>query len=125
MVIHNSLSDFILFLYVHMSNVDDSYDPRELGTIKGKMNKLFPADMDPEKKLYASLREYNSFDKSKLYELVRDSLSHFKDQISEKESIYADLYEIVQADGQLTQSEAKSLETIRNIIDHHAALHEK
>jgi uncharacterized tellurite resistance protein B-like protein len=105
--------------------VDDSYDPTELGTIKNKMHKLFPGDIDPEKKLYTTLRQYNSFDKSKLYELVRDSLNHFKDQISEKENIYADLYEIIEADGQLTQSETKSLETIRKIIDHHAALHEK
>lgn len=125
MVIHDTLPDFILFLYVHMSNVDDSYDPKELGTIKGKVSKLFPGNTDPEKKLYATLRQYNSFDKSKLYELVRDSLNHFKDQISEKENIYADLYEIIQADGQLTHSETKSLETIRKIIDHHAALQEK
>ena len=125
MVVHESLSDFILFLYVHISHVDQNYDPSELGTIKRKMAKLYPADTDLEKKLYLTLRQYNDFEKSKLYELVRDSLDHFKDQVSEKENIYGDLSEIIQADGKLEYSEMKSLETLRKIIDYHTAINEK
>ena len=125
MVIHESFSDFILFLYVHMSYVDESYDPAELSAIKSKMARLYSPDTDIEKKLYQTLRQYNSFDKSKLYELVRDSLNHFKDQVSANDKIYSDLYEIIQADGRLLYSETKSLETLRKIIDHHATINER
>jgi len=51
MVIHANLPDFILFLYVHMSRADDSYDPTEMAAIKSKMNNLFSKGTDLEKKL--------------------------------------------------------------------------
>ncbi len=77
MVIHANLPDFILFLYVHMSRADDSYDPTEMAAIKNKMNSLFSKGTDLEKKLYVTIREYNSFDKNKLTELLSDSIQHF------------------------------------------------
>ena len=53
MVIHSRFKDFILFLYVHMSRADESYDPIEMATIKKKITGLFEKNADIEKKLYA------------------------------------------------------------------------
>ncbi len=119
MRLHSTVPDFILFLYVHMSHADQNYDPQEMAAIKSKMHTLFPDDTDLEKKLYAAIREYNSFDKSKITELIDQTLQHFGvDTLTDK--VYADLYEIIQADGKVYQSETKAFETIKRIIEIHS-----
>jgi len=117
---HETLPDFILFLYVHMSQVDDNYDPLELATIKNKMGKLFPDDTDFERKLYATIRQYNTFDKTLLNEFFELSLKHFGGT-GDTGGIYVDLHEIIQADGKLVQAETNSLETLKKIIEAHGA----
>lgn len=120
MILHSSFPDFILFLYVHMSHADSSYDPYELSTIKVKMSGLYPEGTDIERKLYQTIREYNSFDKSKLAELFEETLRHFDLDTPKKNNVYNDLYEIMQADGKVEQEETKTLETLKQIIDLHA-----
>ena len=118
MVIHDTLADFILFLYVHMSRADDSYDPSEIAAIKVKMNTLFAEGTDLEKKLYSAIREYNSFDKSKLTELFAGSIEHFSKKSAVEAHLFKDLSEIVQADGKVDQSEKHALDALKRIIDH-------
>jgi uncharacterized tellurite resistance protein B-like protein len=117
MVIHANLPDFILFLYVHMSRADDSYDPSEMAAIKDKMNNLFSKDTDLEKKLYSTIREYNSFDKNKLSELLSDSIQHFSNDAVDAR-LFNDLREIIQADGKVDQAEMNALEALKRMIDH-------
>lgn len=117
MIIHKTFSDFILFLYVHASHSDSSYDPSEMKVIKTKMADLFPAGTDIEKKLYGAIREYNTFDKSKLDELFSKSIEHFKTEGHVKDnSVFTDIQDIVRADGQVNSSESKALETINKLI---------
>jgi len=118
MVIHATLPDFILFLYIHMSRADDSYDPSEIAAIKVKMNTLFAEGTDLEKKLYSAIREYNSFDKSKLTELFTDSIEHFSKKSAVEAQLFKDLSEIIQADGKVDQSETNALDVLKRIIDH-------
>lgn len=124
MTIHKTLSDFILFLYVHISHADSSYDPTEMAVIKTKMAGLFPDDVDIEKKLYTTIREYNSFDKSRLEELFTDTIKHFKagHPISDT-SVFADIQEIIRADGKVKVSEVDALTLISSII--RKAIHEQ
>lgn len=120
MILHSSIPDFILFLYVHMSHADDSYDPYEMATIKSKMSGLYPAGTDMEKKLYQTIREYNSFDKARLGDLFEETLKHFRLDVPKKDNVYTALYEIMQADGKIEQSETNELEALKQIIDLHA-----
>ena len=122
MVIHANLPDFILFLYVHMSHADDSYDPTEMAAIKNKMKGLFTKDTDVEKKLYVTIREYNSFDKNKLTELLSDSFRHFGTDTSVDALLFNDLKEIIQADGKVDQAEMNALEALKRMIDHQAKM---
>jgi hypothetical protein len=117
MVIHANLPDFILFLYVHMSRADDSYDPTEMAAIKNKMSGLFSEGTDLEKKLYITIREYNSFDKNKLTELLSDSIKHFSNDTAVDARLFNDLKEIIQADGKVAQSEMNALEALKRMID--------
>ncbi|HTE33398.1 MAG TPA: TerB family tellurite resistance protein [Chryseolinea sp.] len=124
MILHSTFPDFLLFLYVHMAQADNDYDPLELATIKTKMGKLYPENTDLERKLYGAIREYNSFDRSRLNEMIESSLKHFSNEATSRPGIYEDLYEIVQADGKLVQAETSSLENLKKFIDlygeHHA-----
>jgi hypothetical protein len=120
MVIHATFPDFILFLYVHMSRADDSYDPLELASIKSKMGLLFSEGTDLERKLYLTIREYNSFDKTKLMDLFANSIKHFNEKSSVSSHVFKDLSEIIEADGKVDQSETKALEALKRIIDNHA-----
>lgn len=117
MIIHSSLPDFILFIYVHMSEADHNYDPKEMAIIKQKMSKLFGQEVDFEKKLYQTIREYNSFDKNKLKELFQESFLHFKNDLNEKESVYKDLQEILLADGEMSADEKAALEKLKKMIE--------
>ena len=118
MVIHSNFKDFILFLYVHMSQVDGSYEPNELAAIKTKVEGLYENAADSEKKLYQAIREYNSFDKAKLNVLIRESFQHFRnDQSVRKNEFYNDLNEIMLADGQVLQSEKRALQALKEIIE--------
>ncbi len=118
MTIHTTFKDFILFLYVHMSRVDENYDPNEMATIKEKIAGLFEKDADIEKKLYIAIREYNSFDHSKLAELFRDSFKHFSDDKSVlKNDFFRDLNEIMLAFGKVVREETRALEALKGIIE--------
>lgn len=121
MMLHSTFSDFIVFLYVHMSHADNSYDPQEMATIKSKMQKLFPAGTDLEKKLYATIRQYNSFDKEKLPELLTESLRHFTDKHETNEQVFSDLRDIIHADGKVLPAETRSLESLKIMIDQQVA----
>jgi hypothetical protein len=122
MIIHKTLQDFIVFLYVHISQADNSYDPNEMAIIKAKMKHLFPADTDIEQKLYMTIREYNTFDRSKLNELFKGSVEHFGKEGTLKETIHADLNDIIMADGKVKADETRSLDRLRSIIDQHSAV---
>lgn len=118
MVLHTTFSDFVLFLFVHMSHVDKDYQPTELKLIQEKMTRLFPEDTNLEKKLYNTIREYNTFDKSQIEVLIKDSFQHFSQvQFSEKYKVYTDIYDIINADGKVESSETAALDALRQIIE--------
>jgi uncharacterized tellurite resistance protein B-like protein len=118
MVIHSNFADFVLFLYVHMSHVDNDYDPTEMKVIKEKMKRIFPSDVDMEKKLYLTIKEYNAFDQSKIQELIKDTFTHFSSvKFSQKYKIYTDMYDIINADGKVDESETKAMEALKQIIE--------
>jgi len=116
MVIHSSFEDFLLFLYVHISRSDSSYDPKEIDVIQEKMKALYPGETDFEKKLYVTLRAYNAFDRTKLPELFDATLKHFNADKS-KEKILADLSDIIRADGEVLSAETNALNALKQTID--------
>jgi len=118
MVIHEHFADFVLFLYIHMSHADNDYHPQEMEVIRGKMARIFPQESDPEKKLYGAIRAYNNFDKALIGELIRDTFAHFSHvKFSQKYKIYADMYDIINADGKIDASETEALDALKKVID--------
>jgi uncharacterized tellurite resistance protein B-like protein len=122
MVIHKTIEDFIVFLYVHISQADDMYDPNEMAIIKSKMKRLYPEGTDIEQKLYMTIREYNTFDRSKLTDLFQRSIEHFGREGALATAVLSDLSDIIMADGKVKADETRSLDRLRTIIDQHVVL---
>lgn len=118
MVIHKSFADFVLFLYIHMAHADSDFHRTELSIIRKKMGKLYPYDDKLEERLDAALKEYEAFDKKQLKILFKDTFNHFPHiKFAQKYKVYSDMYEIVNADGKIEESEAKALQELKEIID--------
>jgi len=123
MILHNQFPDFVLFLYVHMANCDGSMHENEELVILDKMTKLFTDETDPKKKLHDATIEYKKVNPALINTIIRDSFKFF-DQVkfSYKYRIYTDMYDIVNADGRVDESEHKALDVLRNIINMNAEI---
>lgn len=118
MVIHQSFADFVLFLYVHMAHADSDFHQTELGVIREKMSKLYPFESNLEERLEVALKEYKAFDKNKLKLLFKDTFNHFTNvKFAQKYKVYADMYDIINADGKIEETEAAALQELKEIID--------
>lgn len=117
MIIHNTLEDFILFLYIHMSHADNNYDPAELTAIEDKMKSLFPEEKDIEKRLYNALRDYNAIEKTSLPTLLSATFSHYSREHSDRLiDVINDLMEITRADGKIDHDEERMLNGFKDLI---------
>lgn len=127
MVIHQSFADFVLFLYVHMAHADSDFHETEMSVIRGKMAKLYPKESNVEGKLADVVRQYHAFDKNKLRILFRDTFDHFPNvKFAQKYKVYTDMYDIINADGKIDESETKALNELKGIIDINAEVsHQK
>ncbi|MBT1688456.1 tellurite resistance TerB family protein [Dawidia soli] len=113
----STFPDFIVFLYVHLSQADNQYDPAEMAAIKNKMASLYPAGTDLEKKLYTTIREYNALDKAQLPALLETSARQLgAGHDADHEAILATMQEIIRADGQVAPAETKALEALTQLI---------
>jgi uncharacterized tellurite resistance protein B-like protein len=117
MVLHQTFPDFLLFLFVHLSRVDEQYDPKELAVIKNKMTQLFPVGTDLEQKLYTTLKQYNSFNPENLKSLFNHSFEHFKEQVTSSSHLLSDMQEIIGADGRIDPVEVKALDAFKQILE--------
>lgn len=82
------------------------------------MVRLFPKGTDLEKKLYQAIRYYNSFDRSRVNEVVKDSMAHFsKDKAISQTKVFADVREIVESDGKILPAEYDALQSLMKILE--------
>ncbi len=118
MVIHKNFADFVLFLYIYMAHVDGDFHEAEQGVIKEKMKKLFPADSDFDKKINEQRNLYDDFDKNQLSTLFKDTFNHFTSvKFPQKYKVFTDMYDIINADGIVDESETKALSALKEIIE--------
>lgn len=118
MVIHNSFNDFVLFLYVHMANSDGESHDLEKGVILNKMSKIYPAESNLDRLFEDAVKQYRGIEKSKVTEIIRATFKHFDHiKFAQKYKVYTDMYDIINADGKVHESETKALKELKQIID--------
>ncbi len=101
-----------------MAYADGEFHPDEVSVVKAKIKKIFPNTSEHEGKLKDAMEQYKSFDKSKLEELFKDTFAQFSHiKFSQKYKVYTDMYDIINADGTIDESETEALESLKKIID--------
>ncbi|MBS1557138.1 MAG: TerB family tellurite resistance protein [Bacteroidetes bacterium] len=118
MVLHSNFPDFILFLYIHMALADGYLHPSEEQVILEKMRKLYPDETDRKRKFATAVAEYHALDKSLALTVIYDTFKKFDSvKFAQKYKIYTEMYDIVNADGKVEESEKAALEKLKEIID--------
>ena len=117
--IYTSFKDFILFLYVHMAYADDHFDKTEEEVILSKMKRLFPKEDSQMPKYEQFKKDYktlNSEDIDQLIQLNFENFSHVS--FSDKYRVYREMYDIINADGVIDESETEAMDKLKKIIDY-------
>ena len=118
MVIHKNFADFVIFLYVHMAYADGVFHPSEKDVILDKVSKHFPTETDPKKKIITVEKEYLAMNPDEISTVIHDTFKHFSSvKFSQKFKVYTDMYDIINADGKVEQSETMALNELKKIID--------
>jgi len=124
MTVHESFSDFVLFLYIHMALADGTLHQQEERVILDKLTRLFPLEGNPKKKFDEAVASYKSFDKSAMDEFIHRSFKHFNHiKFAHRYKVYTDMYDIIHADGKVDETETVAINTLKKIIDMGATDH--
>ena len=106
-----------------MAISDGTLHSSEEQVILNKMTKLFPTEIDIKKKLQLAVIEYKALDSVMTMNVIRESFMHFdKVTFAQKYKVYADMYDIVNADGKVEESEKNALNGLKEIIDMNAQM---
>lgn len=118
MIIHTNFQDFVLFLYLHMAHADGSMHSQEENIVREKMQKLFPAEIDLNQKFEDALAIYKGVKPEEVPAVIKETFEHYKDvRFALKYKVYTDMYDIINADGKVDESETSALDLLRRIID--------
>ncbi|MBA4144843.1 MAG: hypothetical protein DI538_26295 [Azospira oryzae] len=118
MVIHKSFADFVLFLYIHMAHADSDFHATEQQVILKKMTRLFPEEPEMEKKLEKANEEYELLSPERIPGVIRETFALYKDvKFAQKYKVYTDMYDIINADGKIDESETEALNELKEIIE--------
>ena len=104
-----------------MALADNYLHPSEEEVILSKMPKLFPTESNHKEKFDTALKNYKILDHAKAMEIIHDTFKHF-DQIkfTQKYKVYTDMYDVVNADGKVEESEKIALDALKEIINMNA-----
>lgn len=118
MVIHKTFSDFVLYLYIHIAYADGQLHAEEERVVLEKMNRHFPIEGDHKARYDQRVKEYNGIEKKMHHEIIKASFQYFDHiKFSQRYKIYADMYDIIHADGKVEESETKAVNELKEIID--------
>lgn len=118
MVIHKSFADFVLFLYIHMAHADSDFHVTEQQVILKKMTRLFPEETGLEQKLEKANEEYELLSPERIPGVIRETFALYKDvKFAQKYKVYTDMYDIINADGKIDESETEALNELKEIIE--------
>ncbi len=113
-----SFNEFTLFLFIYMANADGNIDQTEVDVIVDKVKKIYPEKADPLKTYHLARLHFFSFSREQVDEIILSNFNHYrKTSFSRKYKIFVDLYDIINADGIVDESENMSLIKLKTIID--------
>jgi uncharacterized tellurite resistance protein B-like protein len=102
-----------------MAYVDDDFDQTEEDVILGKMKRLFPKDENQLIKYDQFKKDYRSLGKDDIDQLIKSNFDKFSHiSFSDKYRVYREMYDIINADGVIDESETQAMDKLKEIIDY-------
>ena len=100
-----------------MAHADGQMHENEEHIVKTKMTKLYEEGADLALKFESGLQQYRSVKKEDIQDIIKETFLHFNSvKFSTKYRVYTDMYDIINADGRVDESETGALEQLRKII---------
>ena len=117
--VYSSFKDFILFLYVYMALSDGHLDDTEEEVILKKMTRLFPKDTEHKTKYLKFKDDYEQLSSDDVDYLVKNNFDNFPNvTFTDKYRVYREMFDIINADGVIDESETEAMDKLKDIIDY-------
>jgi uncharacterized tellurite resistance protein B-like protein len=102
-----------------MAYADDHFDKTEEEVILKKMSRLFPKEDNQTIKYEQFKKDYKSLKSEDIDHMIKlnfDNFSHVS--FSDKYRVYREMYDIINADGVIDESETEAMDKLKEIIDY-------
>ena len=117
--VYTSFKDFILFLYVYMALSDGHLDETEEKVILKKMTRLYSKEKDHKTKYLKFKDDYLQLSEEDADYLIKNNFNNFPNvTFSDKYKVYREMYDIINADGVIDESETHAMDKLKDIIDY-------
>lgn len=102
-----------------MAYADDHFDHTEEEVILKKMARLFPKDGNHTIKYEQFKQDYKSLKSDEIDLLIKNNFDNFSHvSFSDKYRVYREMYDIINADGVIDESETEAMDKLKEIIDY-------
>ena len=110
-----SFKEYILYLYIHIAYADGSIHEKEKELIISRIKMLFPGE--DEEIWYNSMVDTYMEHAGDSDEIVKSAHDQFRNvQFYKKYKVFLDLYEIINADGVVMESEKEAMDKLKQVI---------
>ena len=102
-----------------MAYADDHFDHTEEEVILKKMARLFPKETDQTVRYEQFKTDYKSLNSEEIEQLIKNNFDAFSHvSFSDKYRVYREMYDIINADGVIDESETEAMDKLKQIIDY-------
>ena len=102
-----------------MAFADGHFDHTEDEVILKKMRRLFPTTSNQNLKFEEFKKDYQSLSSDEVDDLIKNNFDNFTHvSFSDKYRVYREMYDIINADGIIDESETVAMDKLKDIIDY-------
>ena len=102
-----------------MAYADDHFDETEEDVILSKMKRLYPKEESQIPKYEQFKNDYKTLDSDDIDQLIQSNFENFSHvSFSDKYRVYREMYDIINADGVIDDSETEAMDKLKKIIDY-------
>lgn len=102
-----------------MAFADGHFDHTEDEVILKKMSRLFPSNPDNQAKFEEFKQDYRSLSPEDVDDLIKHNFDNFSHvSFSDKYKVYREMYDVINADGVIDESETIAMDKLKDIIEY-------
>ncbi len=102
-----------------MAYADDYFDHTEEEVIMAKMKRLFSKENNHKVKYEQFKEDYKSLNSDEIDDLIKNNFENFSHvSFTDKYRVYREMYDIINADGVIDESETEAMDKLKTIIEY-------